>query len=469
VSKDWRVVESPAVGDKKRDAHEAGQMIGRRQPPSVTDAAEPRGFDDFDLRIGDVMRGERATMGKSLLDVQRELKIKATYIAAIENADVSAFETTGFIAGYVRSYARYLGLDPEWTFETFCAEADFTPLTGIDKVTPAKTRIKGPVFQSKVQGAVTPERDPIAQPRVSFAPAERSPLSTVEPRAIGSLLVLFALIGAIGYGGWAVLKEVQRVTVTPVESAPDAVAQVDPLDGVTFGDDDAPGTPGVAATAPDALDRLYRPQALETPVMVARDGPIAALDPSEIGALAQMQTDRPADAPGPRELAASVPPGANGPAGYSTTSDAIAAAVAEAADGGAETGEPRTPQVTENLPEVMLVAVRPAWVRVRASDGTVLLERILEPGDSWAVPATEAPPSLRTGAAGAVYFAVNGETYGPAGPNGAVVDQIALTGEALRQDYAVADVEGSPEAREAVAVAEAALSAEAAPGNTDDQ
>jgi len=445
-------------------------MIGRRQPPSLTDPAEPRGFDDFDLRIGDVMRGERATMGKSLLDVQRELKIKATYIAAIENADVSAFETSGFIAGYVRSYARYLGLDPEWTFETFCAEAEFTPLTGMEKVTPPKARVKGPVFQAKRQSAGTPERDPIAQPRVSFAPAERSALATIEPRAIGSLLVLFALIGAIGYGGWAVLEEVQRVTVAPVESAPEAVAQGDPLDGVTFEtESDMSGTAGVAAAAPDALDRLYRPQALETPVMVARDGPIAALDPAEIGALAGMQTDRPADAPGLRELAGSVPPGTNGPAGYGSTGDPIAAAVAAAVGGGSEDAGRQAPQVTENVPEVMLVAVRPAWVRVRAPDGTVLLERILEPGDSWAVPATEAPPTLRTGAAGAVYFAVNGQTYGPAGPNGAVVDQIALTGDALRQDFALADTHASAEAREAGAVAEAALTAQTTPGESGEE
>ena len=30
---------------------------------------------------------------------------------------------------------------------------------------------------------------------------------------------------------------------------------------------------------PEALDRLYRPQALEAPVMTPRDGPIAAIDP----------------------------------------------------------------------------------------------------------------------------------------------------------------------------------------------
>ena len=92
---------------------------------------ESKGFDAFDLRLGDLLRGERATMGKSLLDVQRELKIKAAYIAAIENADPTAFDTPGFIAGYVRSYARYLNKDPDWAFDTFCRESGFATAHGM--------------------------------------------------------------------------------------------------------------------------------------------------------------------------------------------------------------------------------------------------------------------------------------------------------------------------------------------------
>ena len=78
-------------------------MIGRWSTKVVEEHVEPQGFDAFELRLGDIMRGERATLGKSLLDVQRELRIKASYIAAIENADPDAFDTPGFIAGYVRS------------------------------------------------------------------------------------------------------------------------------------------------------------------------------------------------------------------------------------------------------------------------------------------------------------------------------------------------------------------------------
>ena len=72
-----------------------------------------KGFDDYELKLGDVLRGERATLGKSLMDVQSELRIKAIYIAAIENCDVRSFDTPGFIPGYVRSYAKYLGMCPD--------------------------------------------------------------------------------------------------------------------------------------------------------------------------------------------------------------------------------------------------------------------------------------------------------------------------------------------------------------------
>ncbi len=96
-------------------------MTGRETPPSRAEGAGPKSFDDYELTLGDLMRGERATLGKSLLDVQREVKIKAEYLAAIEDADLSAFETPGFISGYVKSYARYLGMNPDWVYRPFVA------------------------------------------------------------------------------------------------------------------------------------------------------------------------------------------------------------------------------------------------------------------------------------------------------------------------------------------------------------
>jgi len=100
---------------------------------------------------------------------------------------------------------------------------------------------------------------------------------------------------------------------------------------------------------------------------------------------------------------------------------------------------------------LQVVAVRPAWVRVRAADGSVIFEGILNAGDTYEVPATEEPPTLRVGESGAVYFAVNGQHYGPAGARGSVTSNLALTPEDLTDRYAVADIEADQDLMQYVA------------------
>jgi len=372
-------------------------MIGWRSKPQTPEAEKPKGFDDFELRLGDVMRGERATLGKSLLDVQRELKIKATYIAAIENADISAFEAPGFIAGYVRSYARYLAMDPDWAFDRFCKEANFTVAHGMS-ASAAPQRLS--------QARVRPEfSDPLANPNASFVPRSESVFSRIEPGAFGSVAVLLVLIGAIGYGGWSVLREVQRVQLAPVDEAPVVVAQIDPLDSagmapVVLVPDSTPEALADGTAAADPMDRLYRPEALDVPVMVSRDGPIASIDPQMGGVVA---------------------PGA----------------VAVAADGfGGDTVQ----VLADARPGVEILAVRPAWVRVKSADGTVLFEKILDAGERYPVPDLEVAAVFRTGNSGSVYFVVNGQTYGPAAPGANVAKDIALGAEALVESFALADL-----------------------------
>ncbi len=374
-------------------------MIGWRSKPQASEEEKPKGFDDFDLRLGDLMRGERATLGKSLLDVQRELKIKATYIAAIENADVSAFETPGFVAGYVRSYARYLGMDPDDAFRRFCAEANFTVAHGLS----ASAAPQRQAQQARVRAEFA---DPLANPNATFIPRGESVFSRIEPGAVGSVAVLLVLIGAIGYGGWSVLREVQRVQLAPVDEAPSVVAQIDPLSGAEPAPAPVVATGATTATAtaevaPDGLDRLYRPQALDVPVLVSRDGPIAAIDPRL--------------------------------AGVAPAQDGIAAADQPA------TGEEAVQVVADARPGVEILAVRPAWVRVNAADGTVLFEKTLDAGERYAVPALEQAALLRTGNSGSVYLLVDGVTYGPAAPGANVAKDIALSPDAVTDRYVMAD------------------------------
>ncbi|KIC43032.1 4-hydroxy-3-methylbut-2-en-1-yl diphosphate synthase [Ruegeria sp. ANG-R] len=380
-------------------------MIGRRsQRDSEEDMdVRPKGFDDYEVRLGDVMRGERATMGKSLLDVQRELRIKANYIAAIENADPDAFDTPGFIAGYVRSYARYLGMNPDETFSTFCQESGFEVAHGMSA---EASVVKKPQGGLPTRGPMG--RDPFISPSTPYIPGRESVVSQIEPRAIGSTLVLLAVIGGIGYGGWSVLNRIQQVQVSPVEQAPVVLTDLDPLDAAqTRPERDQLASAG--APSPEALDRLYRPQALDVPVLVARDAPISTLDPRNVGTFR---------APEPPQIQ-----------------------VTEV-----HTVErPALPQVVEKLDTTLkIVAVNPSWMRVTAADGSVIFEGTLgtvEQGSTFEVPLTEEPPQLRAGASGSVYFSMNGEHFGPVGAPGTVTKGVVLSKDAVAESYAVADLE----------------------------
>ena len=403
-------------------------MIGRWRTPEVEEPAEPRGFDDFELRLGDIMRGERATLGKSLLDVQRELKIKAPYIAAIENADPSAFETPGFIAGYVRSYARYLGLDPEWAYQAFCAEAGFSVAHGLSAdasaIKPARREYSG---------------DPLANPQALFVPQGESMFAGVEPGAIGSVLALVALIGIIGFGGWSVLKEIQQVDFAPVEQSAGVLPELEDFSGANAELADATGGAGLnRPPSVEALDRLYRPEALDVPVMVARDGPISTLDPREVGVLADVGR-APAGPPAPGNVA---PGSAETLAAVQAAVESVQGAAAGAGDAGQQVAAAGggVQVFGADAPEVVIFAVRPAWVRVQSADGSVILEKIMEAGEKYVLPATELPPVLRSGNAGSVYFAVNGTAYGPAGVGPSVVKNIQLSAEKLAEVYRPADL-----------------------------
>ncbi len=396
-------------------------MIGRKTSPPASQELKPKGFDDFDLRLGDVMRGERATLGKSLLNVQRDLKIKATYIAAIENADPTAFETQGFIAGYVRSYARYLGLDPEWAYNRFCDEGAFETAHGMSPDASASRK-------KTTDQAVRAASDPFTDPAATFVPRGEGLLSRIEPGAIGASLVLLMLISVIGYGGWSVFQAVQRVQLVPVDQAPGVISDVGVMEPSATIIAVLNENSGFEAPSIDALDRIYRPEALDVPVLIARDGPIATLDPLSGGTLVAAQSDP--------ELVASVQPEIVAP-----NTDAIEDILVQV--------------VGADAPEVVLFAVRPSWVRVQAADGTVIFEKILDAGERYVLPNTQEPPLLRAGNAGSVYFAVNGQNYGPAGTGPDVVKNVPLSPDALLGNYQTADLDKDNDLARFVAVAQA--------------
>ncbi|MFW5655351.1 MAG: helix-turn-helix domain-containing protein [Roseicyclus sp.] len=395
------------------DAEDADPREGGRAFSPGVGAAPPQpGFDAYDMLdvpLGDLMRGERATLGKSLLDVERELRIRATYIAAIENGDVGAFQSPGFIAGYVRSYAR------------FCDETGFRGVHGgATLARPSRSLPEPPPRR------VDPN-DVMRRAPMMLAPEREPFLARLEPGALGSIAVLLVLAAGIGYGAWAILQDIQRLSIAPVDEAPATLAELDPLAGVTGGGfGAAEGGFDIAVPMAEEAGRSLRPSPLETPQMAPRDEALATLDPDEVGTLSGLRS-----APQMAEVDAPLPAEMPGPV-----------------------------QVTEadTADEVLLFAVRPTWIQVTSANGTTLFEGTLNAGDSWVLPEGDAAPRLRSGNSGSLYFAVNGVTLGPAGVGASIVRDVELSADALSATYAMADGSADPELAE---VAELVLGAPA--------
>jgi len=98
------------------------------------------------------------------------------------------------------------------------------------------------------------------------------------------------------------------------------------------------------------------------------------------------------------------------------------------------------PRVTElAAPEIAVVAMRPAWIRVSLSDGTVLFEKILDGGESFQLPNGAISTTLRAGNSGSVYLTLDGTPYGPVGGDTSVVKDIALDVAKIAQAFRVVE------------------------------
>jgi hypothetical protein len=361
-------------------------------------------YGPYEYALGDELRGERATLGKTLLDIQRDLRIKAAYIAAIEDCKPEVFPNPSFIAGYVRSYARYLSMDPDEVFHRFCQESGFVPGSGGQ----AKIKAAGSGAAKAMPGGFRPD--------FPLARAQGLGLPQIPLSAIGSVLVLVGLLGALGYGGWMVLQNIQRVQFAPVEELPVAVAEVDALEAPEVTAIEEPALTDLASpVAATALADLYRQQELEVPILVPRDGPIAALDPDRTGLLAGYKPAGPGAAP-------EIPP-------------ALVEAEAQ--------GPPPPPQVTAapEPPRLVVVAERAAWIRVYLENGTIIFERILEKGETYTPPEGVGAPLIWAGNSGSVYVKVGNALHGPLGSGTRAVRDILLDPKTIVERFArVADI-----------------------------
>lgn len=74
---------------------------------------------DTGTGIGRALRTARLRRGKSLEEASRETRVKAEYLQALERESFDVLLGDVYVRGFLRSYSRYLGLNPEKVVSTY--------------------------------------------------------------------------------------------------------------------------------------------------------------------------------------------------------------------------------------------------------------------------------------------------------------------------------------------------------------
>ena len=369
------------------------KKFGKIIPGYHTEKLELKGYDSYTVTLGDKLRGERATLGKTLEDVERETRLRIEFLLGIENADISAFPAPSFIAGYVRSYASHLNMDPEECFIQFCKESGFIGL---------QSQING-TKKNKVVKATKHLDDPILNPQIPKNKIQNGKFNNFSISGLFSLTALLLLIFGLGYGGVTVLNEVQKVNLSPLNQLPSIKTNTSTLSNEnSFFEKINTNNLNIASNAD--IENLYRPTELILPLLTPRDGPISAIDPSSSGVYAQEDKSL-------IDLE------------IETSTFKITQA----------------PQVTEKEPKaIYVIAQKPAWVRIFEPNGNILFENILDTGQRYKVPKSAKSAMLRAGNSGFVYLMIGDDFYGPLGTTTGVAKKVNLQSEMIIENYELA-------------------------------
>lgn len=76
------------------------------------------------IRIGQRFKDTRIKKGFSLEDVSQSTKIRTSFLSAIENGEYEKLPSVAYATGFVRNYARFLGLSEKASLALFRREFD---------------------------------------------------------------------------------------------------------------------------------------------------------------------------------------------------------------------------------------------------------------------------------------------------------------------------------------------------------
>lgn len=428
-----------------------------RPEPVIDISAYP-----VDIGVGELMRLTRERLGHELQTVANQLRIRLSYLEAIEDARFKDLPGTTYAVGFVRSYADYLGLDGADIVRRFREEA---------------ARIHG-------------------QTKLIF------PALTAEGKLPRAAVLLVSAVGlAAVYGVWYYISSRQQSDLPVITDVPDRLVLAP--DGNDGGAVDRPAyvpptTPGPTENLP--IDISSPPAGPQTPpagsasAATPPEPPVGETAPADIAApestsppavpegTAPAETASPSDVTGSAAAATTIPPApavetgtpAASAAGSEPASSSVAAQPSTAAPADATTtpvpaaeaappaapAAPVAPDVaTSEIPAapslpavptnpdssqqiaavpldsspppaetaagVVLEARMDSWIKVVDAHNKTVMQKVLKAGERYVVP-DEPGLTLRTGNAGGLDVIVGGRKAPPLGDVGTVLTKVSL-------------------------------------------
>jgi len=96
-------------------------------PSTCTQEERRPGGGAGSVRVGEVLRNRREALGISLEQVYAHLRIPVRWLVAMEEDRFDVFDSPQYAKGFVRSYADFLGLDPEPLVQAVAASFPHRP------------------------------------------------------------------------------------------------------------------------------------------------------------------------------------------------------------------------------------------------------------------------------------------------------------------------------------------------------
>lgn len=323
---------------------------------------------DRSSSVGSLLREWRLKCDVSLTEAARTLRIRQSYLAAIEGGRVEDLPGPTYATGFVRAYAEYLGLDGEATARRYKGEmADLHSAADLQFPEPAA--------------------------------------DTSAPR--GSFILVGALLITVAYGAWFVSTSHSGWIAELVAPLPERLTALLPrpeIETEVVDVEPARGSVAPAAAEPRPATNAGAPMREPAP-------------PTSLAAAAPEQWPAQPVSRRPSSDAQAAEPS---PSPATKANRDVATLVASAAPRGGD----------DTATRVVLRATGTSWVEIRDGAGTRVVGRLMEPGETIAVPDQ---PGLRmtVGNAGGIEVVVDGSALPPLGGIGVVRRGVALDAERL--------------------------------------